>query len=211
MRRGYTLIELLVGAALSLLILGLLLALYRFTVHEWSRLSTRVELQQMAAMALGRMADDARLSAPGGVSLVPTSGAEGAALALVRLEDVGTDGQQLWEERLIVYAWSPAERKLWRRSRAASGTSKGNGPPLKLARKHPSKLPPPLMRLVASERDDGEVCVASGVVEFEASLAGSAETPAQPLSLRLVLEKPILHNRPERFELSRDVFLRNEP
>jgi hypothetical protein len=67
------------------------------------------------------------------------------------------------------------------------------------------------MRLVADERSDTDQCVASDVVLFQAELAGDPETPAQPLTLRIGLEKPILHARPERFELERDVYLRNSP
>lgn len=204
--RGYTLLEVLVAMVLGLLVLALGLALYQFSVKEWSRLSTRIELQQMAATVLNRLAADARDSTPGGVSELP----EGTALGLVRLEDVGSDGVQIWEERLIVYSWSASERKLWRRNRP-NEDPKGKGPKLKLKKNHPGKLPPPLMKLVAGERSDTDQLVASDVILFQADLAGDPETPAQPLTVRIGLEKAILHARPERFELERDVFLRNSP
>lgn len=205
-RRGQSLLEVMVAMVLGLLILGLGLALYQFSVREWSRLSSRAELQQMAAMALNRIAGDARDSAPGGVSEVP----DGSCLGLVRLQDVGSDRSQIWEEQLVLYTWSASEGILWRRLRATEG-KQGKGPPLKLTKNHPTRLPPPLVRLVASEPDGEQVCVARGVVAFEARLAGAVDSPAQPLSLSITLEKPILHARPERFELTRNVYLRNSP
>ncbi|GMU50977.1 MAG: hypothetical protein AMXMBFR33_01230 [Candidatus Xenobia bacterium] len=100
-RKGFTLVEIMVAGALSLLVMGLVYAFLVPTMRAQLRGSTRAQLQLEATTALEAMARDLYRSAPGAWSLRTE---RPAALGLMRQDTVLATGQRAWESFVIVYA-----------------------------------------------------------------------------------------------------------
>ncbi|MBI3925992.1 MAG: hypothetical protein HY319_10665 [Armatimonadetes bacterium] len=202
---GFTLIEVLLAAALFLLTLGLVFSVLVPGMRSYSRGSDRAELQQMAALATRRILADLEAAAPGSVGLLSSSGAgEPEALGLVRLQDVSPAGRQVWEEQAIVYYWIPAEgnlvRKLWPPAPPQ--------PVVPMTKERPPTIFPSLLREIVQQSNGTETMVAARVARFRVRSAGVGPGVVQPLKLELLLER-LGGSGTEQFELTRDIYLRN--
>lgn len=100
-RPGFTLVEVMVAGALSLLVLSLVYAFLVPTMRAQLKGTTRAQLQLEATNALETMARDLYRTAPGAWSLRsdPPS-----ALGLMRQDTVLATGQRAWDPFVIVYA-----------------------------------------------------------------------------------------------------------
>jgi prepilin-type N-terminal cleavage/methylation domain-containing protein len=121
--RGFSLLELMVAMVLSLVVLGLTIAFLIPTMRASARGSARVEMQQQAVVALGRIASDLERSAPAAVSLntgaysailpkssptaTPPPQKTPVVLAVQRLANVNSSGDQMWENQMEIYVWDP--------------------------------------------------------------------------------------------------------
>lgn len=123
-RRGFTLVEVMVAGALSILVMGLVYAFLVPTMRAQLRGSTRAQLQLEATTALETIARDLYRSAPGAWSL---RSEPPAALGLMRQDTVLTTGQRAWETFVIVYA--QLDDRLVRRQWPPEPPSLGIPPP----------------------------------------------------------------------------------
>lgn len=109
-RRGFTLVEVLVTIVLVSIGLTVLTMALVPSLRLSLRGHQRIELQQSGQLALRSLQDDLSHSARAGLRL-----GEGW-LSLHRLREVSAGGAQVWEDHLVVYRW-PGEtltRSLWR-------------------------------------------------------------------------------------------------
>jgi prepilin-type N-terminal cleavage/methylation domain-containing protein len=115
-RRGYTLIEILIGAALLLLIMGLLSSVLVPGMRAWSRSEKRSEAQQNALLVASRLSRELQFSNPDSIALQKRTAVDpqgrsvrrDAIVFLSNLDDEGAivydaDGDQLWQRRLVFY------------------------------------------------------------------------------------------------------------
>lgn len=170
MRRAFTLIEVVVVAALLALLGGLFVKVLIPTLDITVRRSARIELQQNATMLLARIAREIGASTPAGLTLAP------GALSIHALSDIDSDGNQLWRKHVTVYAYRPERRQVVRFTRDASST---------LA---PSPLAPDLL---ATASDPQERAVARYVTDFRLTQPGLLSTGFElPIEVHLALELP---------------------
>lgn len=114
MRRGHTLIEVLVCTALFGLLLGMVLAIYVTGASAWSKGDARTELVGAAQVAMTSLVHDFESSSTLGLSVAPDGQ---SAAAISYLDDQGAfvlddQGRPIWQ-KWIVYSFRNGE--LWRR------------------------------------------------------------------------------------------------
>ena len=192
-RRAFTVFEVLVGAALSLLVTAVVYQLFAVMLPAGSELTTRAHMQQIASVALGRMAADARRSSVAGVSL------SDQALGLIGLADVDASGQQIWEQKLVFY-YGRGTRLMRREVESDSR--------IPLSSQLPTRLSPAELNQLAGQ--GGGTCLCDCLEELQARLYGP-ERDSEPLTLFLRLGRSLAGGRSYHLELTRDVYLRNAP
>ncbi|MHC9538155.1 MAG: hypothetical protein AB9903_01405 [Vulcanimicrobiota bacterium] len=116
--KGATLFEILVAAALTLLLLSMVVSFLIPTMRYSIKGSVTAEIQQEALRAVNRICRDLESSGTAGVSLFsPESGKGPLYPAIIRLSDVLPDGARAWEDSLTVYSWKgpgePLIQKVW--------------------------------------------------------------------------------------------------
>ena len=203
MRRGLTLVEVMVFSALSLLLVGLIIRLLLPSLRASSRASAQVELQQMATHALLSLTHD--LARCNGSSISVLTDPSGG-LAYVKSAGVSTSGQRLWEEFATFVLRLPDERRL------VSQTCPPSPPDLGVT--FLPSLPPSFTPLnfaaVASQSNKTRRNLASEVEEFEVTHRGAGvDQFTPPLRVRLKLQKQVAGNQVETFEMVREFALRN--
>lgn len=112
MNRGVTLLEALVAAALSLLVLGLVTALLVFGFRTWHKSDARSQAQEQTLLALSQLVAQVRhadpdsifLPAPQSITLVSGQGPDGGTVLDPNSGDV------LWQKRVALYYDSAAQR-----------------------------------------------------------------------------------------------------
>lgn len=197
MRRGFTLVELMTVIGLLLLLTALFIHMLVPTFEAVARSSAHREVQQAGLVALGWVARDLQSTAGTGLRL------EGRGLAAHPLKDVDADGNQRWEDRLVLYLHK--DRLLLRRLYRA----------LTLKTSAPHALPLAELRAVLDgPRLVEDRVVARGVTEFSVTPAddGFDTGFAQPVLVEIALEKPV--ERPgqpvQQLRLQRKVYLLNK-
>lgn len=105
MRRGFSLIEVVIAGAVGLLLLGLLVLVLAPALRIWLRTQEDAEAQQAVAVVAARLREELRAANPESVHLLadPT-----AVLLLSWKNDVGGAeftplGEFLWQKRLVLY------------------------------------------------------------------------------------------------------------
>ena len=185
--RAVTLPEVLLAGTLGLLITGLTLQVMSAFFRGTATLTVSNQLQEQAAVALGRMGADSRRSASAGVRL----GAE--RVGLCGLEEVDSRGRQIWDRACTVYYRRGSE--LLRRV---------EDQPDWLAFR-PNVLSPEQLNQIVLAGKGNSLC--TGVQAFQLSLAG-ADQKGSPLTVRLQIVQR-LADRSITFEIHRDFCLRN--
>jgi type II secretory pathway pseudopilin PulG len=205
---GWTLLEVLIAAGLSFLLLGLIVTFLIPVLRYSGRGALRVELQQQVRVGLQRILEDLQRSTASGVSLLESDGQGGpVALGIVRLEELTAEAEQVWETQVVVYCWQPDTGRLIRKTWPPAPPASLN-PGLDPGK--PTRLEPAELRLIAEEKNGTEVSVARDIALFEVSHAGSGASLQPPLVLKLVGQAtPPGGTEPERFEETRSVSLRN--
>lgn len=219
MRRGLTLLEVLVTAALLTLVVTLGLNFLLPVMRGATRGTLRVEMQQQATMALTLLSNDLRRTSVSGLSLRSSPEPVVAAACPVSSPDLRTglpppmqpDGTVVWSDFFLLYSWSSSTGKLTRREWPP-------GPPLatpmELSILRARRLSPERLAEVVSVPNPTERVLATGVVSFEILPApgGSDTLVVQPVRFRLVLERKgnTGQELPERFTLIRSAYLRNQ-
>ena len=204
MRRGLTLVEVLVFSALSLLLIGLIVRLLLPSLRASSRASAQVELQQMATHAILSLSRDLARCNGSSISVSDSTGPSG--LAYVRSAGVSSSGRRVWEEVATFVVRLPEERRLIRQTYPPAPPELGVTFLPSLA---PSFSPSNLAQ-VASQPNSTRRNLASEVEEFEVSHLGSGNDQFTPaLRIRLRLQKQVASNQVESFEMVREYALRN--
>lgn len=198
--KGFTLLELVVAAALAFLVLGLATAYFIPAMRISARVGTRVEMQQMAAAALAHLERDLRTTSTGGVSLKSVAP---AAVAANPLERVAPDGTLVWSATYLVTFFD--QGRLRRREWPPE-------PPVRNSRylvpSRAKRLEPAVLQSLTQPPFGGAVTtLASGVTAFRILQAGTDQALVQPLRFELELEREVASDRRERLRYSRTVFL----
>ena len=200
-QRAFTLTEVLVALGLLLLLGALLVRILFPTFNLSHQRAVQTELQTTGSLALTRLTQDLRNSTPASVSFADN------LLGCHRLADLSIDGDQVWEERLVVYRFLPEEKTLERVGVSLDKITVKNASTAGPLRLQPSELS------TVAELPINTRLTFQSVVQFQVD---SPESPnqsfQQPLTLRLKLEKEIF--RPTRrilsAEFERTVFLLNK-
>lgn len=189
-KKAFTLPEALFGLAMSALIGALA---YQLLGAFWligSDVATRGQLQQVASLAMEKIALDARSSALPGVTVGDGS------LALVKLADLDPNGQQIWEQNLVLYLQSGD--RLLRRQVFESGISPGF--PVQLTASELTEL----------TRVQTGQCL-SDCLETLAAKLESTDASERTLHVSFRLGRTLRSGRRSQLELAREFYLRNAP
>jgi len=170
----------LVAGALGIMLMTLLFNFLVPTMRASVRGATRVELQQMAVIALNKMAADVQNTAPAGLSLNTTAP---VSVGIVRILTVMGDGRQVWEQKMIVY--SLQGDVLIRKEYPPSPPSVV----LNLTGNAPLRVAGSVLAQIANERNGTETSVAMGVYRFDVSTAGAAGTVMDPVTITIGLKE----------------------
>lgn len=206
--KGYTLVEILIASTLMLLLLALTFQVIVPTFRTTSERSARVELEQVAALAVNRVVADLESTAPSGVGLLlaltPT---DPTGMVVHPLLNVDASGGQVWDDKLVVVYFDPGLRRLtrwvWEGGPPAVNPAPTAGNPLRVS--------PDTVRQLGQEATARGTRLASDVTEFSIGHSGSGGTYEQPFSVEILLQKPGVKNEqvPTSFRLRREVYLRN--
>lgn len=189
-RKGLTLPELLVALGLSLLATVIAFLLFNLFWRAGADISTKAQLQQLASVAMERIALDGRPSALPGVTV-----GEGV-LALVRLADLEPNGLQRWDQTVVVYQ---KRGQLMLRQEVQEPSL----PPYL-----PTRLSADLLKTIVQQ--SGGTCLSDCLDSFQAGFSGS-EGSSQTLQVTFGMSRSLRSGRRCQLELSRDFYLRNAP
>ncbi|MEW6279816.1 MAG: prepilin-type N-terminal cleavage/methylation domain-containing protein [Candidatus Eremiobacterota bacterium] len=202
-RRGLSLPEMLVVLALVGL-LGLMIAgVLVFTLRATARGRTQSHMQLQANAAVRRIEADLQRSQAAGISLLvgpPT------ALAILPILDITDTGSLQWAQEATVYCHQPQQRTLVARRWPP-------GPPgPSLTGYAPAKLPTSLLLDLCLQPNGTDRLLAQDVADFQVTHPGTGGSLGMPLTLKLKMERQAVSGQGlERYELQRDVLLRNSP
>lgn len=188
--------------ALLLILLTLLAQVLVPMGRGTRRGATQIELQQLAQVAMDRLAADLSSAPRAGINLVPPTNpaTDPTLLSVQPLTTVTSTGGQEWSTTLALYRYDPVERKLYRRQWPPEPPSVGRLPqPDQPFFEQPDPAPPaaPIASELAALAVGGPVL--TGHVE-----AFTVDLSADPPRLRLALKVG-----EESFELTRRLMLRN--
>lgn len=205
-RRAFTLIELVVAAALAALVLGLGSAYLVPALRATSRSAARVELEQRAVVALSRLVNDIEHTAPAGMSLRSSAP---VCVAVNRLDEVRPNGDLIWSDAYVIYYHDSVNnlliRRLWPPGDPAPNSAQTK-------RGKPKKLSPSELADIVSRPPVDYSILARDVQSFEILQAGDDLLVKQPVQFRLTLERKVAGGRrqDERVVYSRTAFAREQ-
>lgn len=191
------------AASLGLMALGLGFSYLVPSLRASARSSVRVEMEQQSLVAIGRLVQDFANTNVGGVSLAPR------VLALQPLQGVRDDGVQVWRRQIVVYTVDGTDlvRFLYPPDPDAPG-------PLDLGLRNvrPQRLSASVLASVAEADGVRRERLATGVKALQVRHGGGEYGISQPLTVTLKLEREAATGRtePERWSLSRTMFLRSQ-
>lgn len=204
-RFAFTIIEVLVVASLLLLLFGLVLKVLVPAMRYSAEGNIRVELQQQGILTLNRMVSDLQLTVPQGITFKTSSP---AAMAINKMGAL-SGGYPSWQGSVILYHYDDVGGILyWEEDTITPPTSA-----------QPYRLSPGELTGFISTAGGEERVLARNVTAFELSPQvayqnpippATQPTPAQPLTIRIVLQREVPHTpKKARVELVRSVYLRN--
>lgn len=196
-RRGVSLAELVIACALFALLTAIVARIVLPLGKGVARGSHQIEYQQLALLAMNRLAGELTSTPDSAVTLDSRPGS--TRLSLHPLRSVAADGTQVYATALSVYFWGAAERKLVFKQWPPT--------PPNLARVPNANAPfsptlPELESIVVTGGNRSERVLATDVEDFTLSRTGAV----MQVRLRLRWDSP---ERPETFELNRRVYLPN--
>jgi hypothetical protein len=193
-RRGFTMLEAMLGSTLGLLLLTLLvlalIPLLRYSAWH----SARSTLLQSATVIAERLGADLQRAPLSGIVLPGRKG----VLSIHPVAAVTDTGLAVWDTSLLLYAWSKDAGSLTRATWKPERTNMSLGP-----------FSPPEAEMVAAlaAAPARQQLVAGVLTDFALTRNGTAGTP---LRLRVVTELNVPARGTERFELTREFALRSE-
>ncbi len=114
--QGFTLLEAIVAAMVTVILFGLFFQFLIPGMKAYALSTVRTEIQQETLRSLQKIVSDLDLAVYPGVSVYSNAGGP-VYLGIVRMENVDNEGFQTWEQGLVVYSWEgpgmPFIRKVW--------------------------------------------------------------------------------------------------
>lgn len=204
--------EALVASSLTLLLFGVVLGVLGPSLRASSRSLVQADLQQQVDLVLRAVEADLHRTVGGGVGLLrsdPALPAQPVALGLVRLEDVASDGRQVWERQAVLYVWEREGQRLVRLVYPPPAGPGPGDPAVAFAAEHPPQLAPEQLLAIATRPSPTRRVLATGVRLFEVTHAGTDPAVSPPLTLTLELERtPPGHEQSEVWTGTRRVSFR---
>ena len=197
-RLAFTLIEVMLGSALGLLLLGVIVFTLIPLMRYGSWASSRATLVQAAVLVGERLGGDLQRAPLCGISL-PTPQDPGL-LAVHGISAVTDTGAAVWENHLILYGWDSSQGSLLRATWAGPA-----GVPLTQA---PLRLTTAEIRNAMAQPLLSRRSLVQGILK-EFSLTPTLGTDSLPLRLHLVTQMEVPGRPPERFELTKELTLRS--
>jgi type II secretory pathway pseudopilin PulG len=201
-RRGFTLLEVLVGGSLGLLALALTFGYLIPAFKAADRFRIRSQLQQSAQVVLEKVTQAASTTAPGGFSW---SKSDPTAVAF---NPTGTlqpaNGILTWESYYQVFWWDPEEKTVhqrkWPPGEPAIRTDEESL--IRAKRLTPERL------LEVTSVPGPHITLAHGVVEFAVSHPGTDAALIQPVTIKLKVRESGRDDRTEAEELEQSITFR---
>jgi hypothetical protein len=205
-RRGLSLAEVLVAAALALLLLTCFLWFLLPSLSAMARSTAQSEAQQQGVLALERIERELRRSAASGVAVFPKPAAA-PGLYLTPLQDVNDKGQPNWALELVAVWWNRSQQRLWIKSWPPKDPPALAQDPV-LSR--PARLSAANYQDLVSRQNGTERSLAAGVIDFDPQHAGgSGSTLVGPLHVQIELERQEGRHK-QRFKFRKVFGLRTE-
>lgn len=184
-KRGLSLGEILISAALVIFVLGLGANFLFPLLRMQMRGTESAELEQRSAIMLEDLRRDLAQTSASGVTLVQSP--DEILLGIHGYDNVAQDGTLVWQDRLVIHHWSRQE-KSWRRALWID-------PQRQILRASaPARLETELLRQAA--RQSTTLRVSPGVISAALSHQGvSPESVSLPLSCQLTVASPTGRSR----------------
>ena len=199
MKRGISLMEVLLALSLTSLVLVVAFRLATQFLRLYRTESLKTDLQQSVLISLSRLASDLQQTVPSGVSVsesTPVALAVNPFVVQAGGQVVDGSGRLTWDDRFFVVAWLPGVDELVRFEHRP-----GVAPYLTPVRA--KKLPPANLRdVITNSLPARRQVLARQVVSFAIEPVGCELELRQPLKFTLEARREQL-----RFRLSRSVFL----
>lgn len=190
--RGFTLVEVLIAGAVSIVLLAVLFMLYERVSGVLYKTMIINELQQNSEVIARKLSSAVAVSDSGGASFLQEANL--AALAVHPLADVTSAGKKVYSDSVTMFAWTPVDATLIE-------IHSDSIPPAK--RFTPTRLTPDAIRNLASQPNPK--ILSKRVVE----LTLTSPDGAFPLTVRLKLQQAAPHSGPQTIVLERQLCLRN--
>jgi len=205
--RGLSLLEIMVAAALGLLLLTyasrLLIQISRNTL----RAQAQVAVQQTVTITMGRLISDVQTSTPAGLTWQPDLGpAHLRALAVQPLRDVDGDGLSVYADKLLIIYYYDAPNQLLRRREWMPP----HNPPLTLNPSEPVRLSDTQLLTALSTQDFSLDSSIKNLDQFELSNPYPPPNLGNPLELKISGRQHVVSGKSDEFfEVKRSIVLRN--
>ncbi len=171
---GFTLLEVMIAAGLTLLLLGIVIKIFVPAMSHSSQGTTRLELQQFAILAQQQIHRELSRTRFGGVSVADSN------LLVHPQASLDSAGQPIWSDHVILFHLDSGSGKL--------GKYKLSSTPEK-----PNRYDPAGLLTLASSLPNPDKIIAGFVTEFHARMPvpATATVAGKPFQVKLVLEKKI--------------------
>lgn len=212
-RRGLTLAELLIGAVLALLVVGLGAALLWQVSRTTTRGSAIAQLEQTCSATMNRIISELQRTTAKGITLhyeLDVNGTRYNCTAIQLLRSVDGSGRSTYADHkgLILYSWTPGVAVL--RRREWPNNPPGTLPAGTINPSDPVRLTKENVKSLLADTEAVELQVPD-VTNFRVYAPDVAEpNVGSHLQLKLETRRRVVPNRPEEsFALERIIVLRN--
>jgi prepilin-type N-terminal cleavage/methylation domain-containing protein len=204
-RRGFTLIEVLLAAVLGLLLLGLMVStlvpIMKYSAWGYSR----AELLQAASLVSTRLTTDLQKAPKAGIYLPDPATAQHALLSIRGISEVTDSGLPVYDPQLICYDWEATSASLTRKLWPPGQALESQAIPLPLDR--PTCLGPTDVRTVMNQVNGTEHRLASGILTKFALTPASAQI-TWPLHLSMTFKLQVPGRVAETYLHEADIYSR---
>ncbi len=200
--RGFSVLELIVTAALGLLLLSVCIQFLIPSLNVTARETARSQMQERASMVLRRLTNDLGTSSAAGITLRNATPAEAACFTIQPVKSLATNLQNQYEEKLIVYTWDKTSKQVWRRVWPPEPPSLA----LTLKPLNPDRVPNSALNAFAAA--GGTDLLANDVTELAVKSPLDPPNLGTPLTLSIECVQKPAAGRNETFRLEAVVDLR---
>lgn len=198
-RAGFTIVEMMVVCAVAFVILGLLADVFIVALQRTNDGRLRVDMQQRGIFAITRWERDIDRTAASGMVMEP---GDPKRVAMCRAKSIASTGTPLWEDKIVLWAYRPAQHILTRAVYFRTSDALWFEAPLTLAD----------LQSLSEETSLEEKTMCGDVEEFSLtnSRGDTAPLDLQPLVFKLKLRRPLSRaNNFAEFTIERRYTLRN--